>query len=50
MFKKKEKMKLYRVTYREIDEVEIEIKIMDGRSLAVLSADWAFVIEEVEEL
>jgi hypothetical protein len=50
MFKKKEKIKLYRVTFREVDNLETETKIMDGRSLAVLDVDWAFVIEEVEEL
>lgn len=50
MFKKREKIKWYRVTYREIDGVETEIKVMDGISLATLNADWAFVIEEVEEI
>lgn len=50
MFKKKEKIKWYCVTYREIDAVKTETKIMDGRSLACLCADWAFIIEEVEEI
>ena len=50
MFKKKEKINWYRVTYREVDSLETEVKVMDGRSLAVLGADWAFVIEEVEEI
>lgn len=50
LFKRREKTNWYRVTYHEVDTTDYVTKVMDGRSLAGLDIDWAFIIDNVEAL
>jgi hypothetical protein len=50
MFKKKEKKIYYAVAFREIDQEEIQVDVMDGHQLGGLHADWAFEVLAVKEV
>lgn len=47
---KKNKIKLYKVTYHELDTTDYKTEIMDNSCLFWLGLDWAFVIDKVEPI
>ena len=50
VFKKKEKKTYYAVAFREIDQTEIQVDVMDGHQLGALYTDWAFEVLTVKEV
>ena len=50
VFKKKEKRTYYAVAFKEIDQDEIQVDVMDGHQLGGLYADWAFEVLSVKEV
>ena len=50
VFKKKEKKVYYAVAFREIDQTEIQVDVMDGHQLGALYNDWAFEVLTVKEV
>ena len=50
VFKKKEKKTYYVVAFREIDQTEIQVDVIDGHQLGALYADWAFEVLTVKEV
>jgi hypothetical protein len=47
---RKNKKRLFAVAFKEIDQNEIKVDIMDSRTLSYLSIDWAFEILSVKEI
>ena len=50
VFKKKEKRTYYAVAFKEIDQDEIQVDVMDGHRLGALNNDWAFEVLTVKEV
>lgn len=50
VFKKKEKKTYYAVAFKEIDQTEIQVDVMDGHQLGALHNDWAFEVLTVKEV
>ena len=50
VFKKKEKKIYFAVAFREIDQDEIQVDVMDGHQLGALYNDWAFEVLTVKEV
>ena len=48
--KKKEKKTYYAVAFKEIDQTEIQVDVMDGHQLGALYNDWAFEVLTVKEV
>lgn len=50
MFKKRVKKSYYAVAFKEIDQAEIQVDIMDGHQLGALYNDWAFEVLSVKKI
>ena len=50
VFKKKEKKAYFAVAFREINQEEIQVDVMDGHRLGALYNDWAFEVLTVKEV
>jgi hypothetical protein len=49
LFKKNQK-KMFAVAFKEVDQDEIQVDVMDSQSLSYLSTDWAFEVLAVKEI
>lgn len=47
---KKNKKRMFAVAFKEVDQNEIKVDVMDSCSLAYLSMDWAFEILSIKEI
>lgn len=47
---KRNKKKMFAVAFKEIDQDEVQVDVMDGRSLHYLFIDWAFEILAIKEI
>jgi hypothetical protein len=50
VFKKRVKKTYYAVAFREIDQEEIQVDVMDGHQLGALYADWAFEVLTIKKV
>jgi hypothetical protein len=49
LFKRNQK-RMFAVAFKEVDQDDIQVDIMDSQSLGYLSTDWAFEILSVKEI
>ena len=49
LFKRK-KVRYFAVAFKEVGQNEIQVDVMDDRTLSYLSTDWAFEILSIKEI
>jgi len=47
---KRNKKRMFAVAFKEVDQNEVQVDVMDGQSLSYLSTDWAFEVLSVKEI
>jgi hypothetical protein len=47
---KRNKKRMFAVAFKEVDQNEVQVDVMDGQSLGYLSTDWAFEVLSVKEI
>lgn len=47
---KRNKKRMFAVAFKEVDQSEVQVDVMDSQSLSYLSIDWAFEVLSVKEI
>ena len=47
---KRNKKRMFAVAFKEVDQNEVQVDVMDSQSLNYLSTDWAFEVLSIKEI